>query len=131
MNAPRFLKSLDRAQDRWELARGRGEMFSAALRRGEVPPVKSQTYEAWVRGLPCAACGRRGGELSHLADEPFKALGSKVPSLWTWSSCRPCHELYHRDRVEFSTIYADPWVLISVTILQAQVEGVLVVKSPT
>jgi hypothetical protein len=130
VSAPRFLRSIDRAHDRWELAKGRGERFFSALWRGEVPPVKSGTYEAWVRTLPCACCGATGpSEVSHLADEPFKALGSKVPSLWVWPSCRDCHNLYHRSREAFSKVHDGPWRLIGVTVLQAQVEGVLVVKA--
>lgn len=120
---PRILKSVSRSHDRWALARGRGIAFSRALASGEVPPVTSGTYEAWVRTCACAVCGKPApSEVSHLADEPFKALGSKVSSLWTWPSCRECHCQYHDSRYEFPV---DPWALIALTVLRAQVEGVL------
>jgi hypothetical protein len=125
MTAPRILRSVTRAHDRWELAKGRREPFRRALVRGEVPPVKSGAYEEWMRSLPCANCDAPGpSEVSHLADEPFKALGSKVPSIWAWPSCRPCHNTYHADR----KLHADAFELIAVTALQAQVEGILIVQ---
>lgn len=131
MNAPRFLKSLERAQDRWELAKGRGLAFRQALLKGEIPAFTSPTYESWVRSQACASCWTPGpSEVSHLADEPYKSLGAKVPFPMVWPSCRECHEAYHQDRREFRALHADPIELCLLTVSQAIVEGVLVVKAP-
>jgi hypothetical protein len=67
----------------------------AKERRG---PERSTAYRAWIRTLPCAACGIEGR--SEAAHTGAHGLGQKAPDAQAIPLCSDCHtrgpQSYHR-----------------------------------
>lgn len=71
---------------------------------GKETVVRSPTYRAWVRELPCECCGKAGpNECSHHPEEGHGSTASKCSDLRTLSLCRSCHAGHHAGRNAFTS----------------------------
>lgn len=55
--------------------------------------MKSPKYLAWVRTLPCFACGRSPGGVAH--HRTGAGMGKKASDRETMPLCQPCHQDFH------------------------------------
>jgi hypothetical protein len=70
-------------------------------RSGYKGPARSWRYKAWIRSLPCAACGtKREIEAAHTGSDGGQS--QKASDYSCIPLCRDCHQFatgsYHRDR---------------------------------
>ena len=59
--------------------------------------VKNKRYLAFVRTLPCYACGNPETEPHHIIGVGAGAMGAKASDIHTMPLCRPCHDEMHSE----------------------------------
>lgn len=96
--------------------------FKQKLQAGYVKPYRNRAYLNWVKQQTCP-CGMPADDPSHA--NHYKGMGTKSPDIFTWPSCRACHQLYETDRAKWHDLYGSEWEWIALTIAQAIEDGVI------
>ncbi len=83
------------------LVHGRKRARRSPRRRTGRGPVRDHKYKAWIRTLPCAACGTTHGiEAAHTGSDG--GMRQKASDLSCVPLCNDCHQSapvsYHRNR---------------------------------
>lgn len=64
--------------------------------------MTSDRYLAFVRTLPCAACGTEGVDAHHITGTKAGGMGTKPPDCpYAIPLCRLCHTALHADPLAF------------------------------
>ena len=82
----------------------------------------SKKYEAFVRSLPCANCGRPESVVHHIKGiGNFSGAGLKADSILAMPLCEACHEAMHLR----PWLWDNQYEFICRTVLEAVRQGVI------
>lgn len=104
--------------------------MARALRSGVLGRIESDKYRAWVKTLPCTACGAPADDPHHPYGVGYGGAATKCPDWWCIPLCRGHHDELHVSPTTWEAMHGAQLEHALLTLTRAIYEGVLLLEKP-